>query len=189
LARPRSTAKNFGAKRELLSEAAILMEAAGLLLDRPQRWARRAYALDGRGTFVAVDDPRASRFCLAGALLRVEHDLSGTPCPIRTDERPDVDDLREPILSAEASPALRLALECLGVFAWRQIQWLGVRFVAAPNKRPLPTMLHRPLLLGLHPRARFAHCRAALVESEAALRWLAAGDARIATAISDEAIS
>ena len=78
-------AKKLDAKRKLLAEAAILTEAAGLLLDRPQRWARRAYALDGRGRSVAVDDVRASRFCLAGALLRVEHNLRGVPCPLRTD--------------------------------------------------------------------------------------------------------
>jgi hypothetical protein len=184
-------AKKLDAKRKLLAEAAILTEAAGLLLDRPQRWARRAYALDGRGRSVAVDDVRASRFCLAGALLRVEHNLRGVPCPLRTDERPDVDDLLEPILSPDASPALRLAFDVLGLFAGFQLQRLGVRFVAveASDERPLPTMLHRPLLLGLHPRARFAYCQAAFVASETALRWIAADDERIATAISDEAIS
>jgi hypothetical protein len=190
LARPRSTAKKLGAKRELLTDAATLTEAAGHLLDGPQRWARRAYALDGRGRSVAVDDPRASRFCLAGALLRAEHTLRGVPCLLRTDESPDVDDLLEPILSPEASPALRVALEFLGLFAGFQLQRLGVRFAATDaGERPLPAMLHRSLLLGLHPRARFAHCQAALVASETALRWIAADDGRIAIAISDEAIS
>jgi hypothetical protein len=183
---PKKTRIN--AKRTLIAEADALLLASSLILDSPHRWARRAYALDARGTSVAVDAPHAARFCLSGALLRAEHDLHRTPMPLRTDDAPDVDDLLEPLLPEGAAPRLHLALQALALASGWELQKLGIRFRLFPadSQEQIPTLLHRPLLLGLHPRSRFRHCDHALATALSILHWIAKDDERVDQAIRDQ---
>jgi hypothetical protein len=183
-------AARVAAKRQLIDEAAALLLAAIVLLDGPRRWSRRAYALDGRGRSVAVDDPRASRFCLAGALLRAEHLANATPMPIRTDPAPEVDDLLAPIVPPDAPTRLHLALNVLAVASGLELQKLGMRFrfLNLDADERVPTVLHRPLLLGLHPKARFVNCEQALEMALGIVAWIAKDDDRVDESIWDEAL-
>ena len=193
LARPRRKPKTarIKAKRQILDEASTLLLGASVILSSPQRFARRAFALNGRGRSVAVDDPSAARFCLAGALLRAEHDLHDTPMSLRTDEADDVDDLLRPVLPESAPPRLDLAMHLLAPAAGWELQKLGVRIcvVEADPEEKITTDLHRPLLLGLHPKAHFSHCKNAIAVALRMAIWLSEDEERIDRAIHDEALS
>lgn len=162
-------------KRLIVRDALELLTGAFMRLQRSQHWTGRAYALDGRGRSVRVDDPRAARFCLLGALLRAEHDQHGTAIPIRTSEDPEVDDLLEPVLPPGPSLRLLLACDVLGFAALTELEQLGITFVEqspeeAAEADPLAlTRRQLPLLLGLHQRARHRINLSALYRAAAAL--------------------
>lgn len=193
MTRPRRKPKKarITAKRQILDEASTLLLTASVILSGPQRFARRAFALNGRGRSVAVDDPSAARFCLAGALLRAEHDLHDAPMPLRTDEADDVDDLLRPVLPESAPLRLELAMHLLAPAAGWELQKLGLRicFVEADPEEKITTDLHRPLLLGLHPKARFSHCENAIAMALGMAIWLSKDDERVDRVIRDEALS
>lgn len=163
-------AKRLAAKRALVAEARALIEGVQELFASPARFARRAYALDSRGRSVAVDDRRAARFCLAGVLLRAEHDLHGTPIPMRTTETVDEDDIFLSPVPPEAPGRLVVALSALAMASGYLLQSHGVRFryVEAEEKARFATTLHRPILLSLHPRAGFCERRGARMSLRAA---------------------
>lgn len=181
--------RRIEAKRQLVGEAVELLEAAARLLDAPSHWSRKAYALSARGVSLRVDDPRAVRFCLAGALLRSEHLLHGTEIAICTDPRPEVDDLYGPVLPSECPRRLGLALEALSVAAERQLKKLGCPIVALEADesadRCLPTVLHTPLLLGIRRRARLADCQEAIKVARFYLGWMLIDESRLDKTISD----
>lgn len=170
-------------KRVLVRDALELLTGAFMQLQKPQRWTGRAYALDGRGRSVRVDDPRAVRFCLLGALLRAEYDQHGTPIPIRTSEDPHVDDLLEPVLPPGSPLRLVFACEVLSAASLHELERLGITFVEPPAEEsdaatmPPLTRRHLPLLLSLHRWARHRINRSALYRAAAALA-LILGDAK-----------
>jgi hypothetical protein len=192
VARPRRKPKTarIKAKRQILDEASTLLLGASVILSGPQRYARRAFALNGRGRSVAVDDPKAARFCLAGALLRAEHSLHGTPMPVRTNEADDVDDLLRPVLPHSAPLRLDLAMHLLAPAAGSELQTLGMQICLVDgDPSEMTTDLHRPLLLGLHPKAHFSHCENAIAVALGMAIWLGEDDERVDRAIRDEALA
>lgn len=179
------------AKRQLVAESIVLLGDARGILSTPQRFARRAYALDGRGRSVAVDSPIAARFCLAGAVLRAEHAEHSVPMPLRTSDLAEEDDLLRPPLPAGASSRLQVAMSTLAMAAGFRLAEFGARFKvvdASATSELHPTTLHRPMLLGLHPRARFVDCLWALDGAVMILDWIASEDERLDRTISAEAI-
>lgn len=174
------------ARRRLMQDALDLATAASKLLDKPQRWARRAYALDSRGRSVAVDDPSAVRFCVVGALLRAEHDRWGTAAPNRTAAAAEIDDLDEPILPPEAPLRLRAALEVLCYCAVSELAKLGIVVLreapseSAVAKPVIASRLHVPLLFGLHPSVHFERCQRLLLRTQVSLRVLLLDDDALA---------
>lgn len=181
-------------KRLLLAEAARLLLGAVALLDGPQRFSRRAYALDGRGASVRVDDPRAVRFCLVGALLRVEHLVSQRQMAIRTSEADDIEDLLRPVLPKGAPARLRLALEALSWASGRELEALSSQYEETSAKQarelaaPIPTVSHLPLLLGLHPRSGYQRCSAALWEAATVLVTVGLDEKRVDRLVTDKMI-
>lgn len=170
-------------KRLIVRDALELLTGAFMRLQKSQHWTGRAYALDGRGRSVRVDDPRAARFCLLGALLRAEHDQHGTATPIQTSEDPEVEDMLEPVLPPGSPLRLLLACDVLGFAALTELEQLGITFVeqsseeAAESDTLALAPRQLPLLLGLHRRARHRINLGALYRAAAALA-IALGDAR-----------
>ena len=54
-----------------MSAASVLSDALAII-SPPHRWAKQAIALDGRGNEVRPLDERAKRFCMVGAIQRVQ---------------------------------------------------------------------------------------------------------------------
>lgn len=52
--------------------AATALQSALSVIDRPNNWARGSVALDARGNEVKPLDDKAKRFCMIGALQRVQ---------------------------------------------------------------------------------------------------------------------
>lgn len=52
--------------------AATALQSALSLIGTPHSWAQKGVALDGRGNEVKPLDDRAKRFCMIGALQRVQ---------------------------------------------------------------------------------------------------------------------
>lgn len=179
-------------KRLLVQDALGLLTGAFMRLQKPQHWSGRAYALDGRGRPVRVDDPRAARFCLMGALLRAEHDQHGTAMPIQTSADPEVDDLLEPVLPPDAPARLILACDVLAAASFAELERLGVSFVertdaeVAAAGTPALTRRQLPLLLGLHRRARHRTNLRALYRAAAALAIALGYSKNIFDGIADE---
>lgn len=175
------------AKRELAGAASALLLRACVLLDKPARLSRKAYALNARGVSVSVDDPSAARFCLAGALLRAEHLMHGTPMPTRTDPGPNVNDLFQPILPTDAPRRVSLALQLLAVSAGFSLRELGARihYLNPEDDEIAPSALHRPLLLTSHPRARFRDCERALTTALGISAWISADESRLDASLLD----
>jgi hypothetical protein len=63
-------------KQDIKQEALALLERGHGLLVR-EGWARGAYARDRHRHPVNPTSPRAVRYCMAGALIRAEHELHG----------------------------------------------------------------------------------------------------------------
>jgi hypothetical protein len=179
------------AKRRVVWEATSLAYAAARLLDKPQRFVRRAYALDSRGRSVRVDDAHAVRFCLAGALLRAEHERHETEIPIRTSEVADEDDVLRPILPVDHAPRLRIALAALASVSRVELERLGITFVAVSSEEdePAPTELHLPLVLSLHRSGGYEGCRAVLETTALVLALLLRDDARVQKLVADSDIA
>lgn len=182
-------------KRRVAHEALQLVLAALAIVDVPQRFSRRAYALDSRGRNVRVDDQRAVRFCLAGSVLRAEHEQFGTEMPIATSEEVDRDDLFEPVLPPTAPLRMRVALQALALAARAELEELGMQFTVVAeddepkrDRRQLPSTLHAPLLLGLHPNGGHARCRAATSTAAVALGRLASDDEMLNQVLPDKAV-
>jgi hypothetical protein len=180
------------AKRGVVLEAAELAVAALQMIDKPQRFARRAYALDSQGRSVRVDDPQAARFCLAGALLRAEHDAFKTEIPLRSAESEASDDLLEPLLPPGCPLRLEVAMRILAHAARSQLEALGMSFreidSSSEEARRSPTWLHTPLLLSVHTRGGHRGCRRALVLTTFALGQIMRNDDILDRLLPDESV-
>ena len=55
-------------------DATILVRAAEIV---EKGWCQGATARDAKGVSVATDDPRATRWCLIGAIAKAEYELKG----------------------------------------------------------------------------------------------------------------
>src|SRR4029079_18190630 len=95
----------------------LVVEGAQELIRSPARWTRKVLARDARGNAVRPDDPRAARYCLSGAMLRVAHEQLGTE--LRYPKRR----LKAPL---KGDPRVVLAYEFVGVIAA-----LSLRFESA----------------------------------------------------------
>jgi hypothetical protein len=188
--KPRPKKTSLERKRTVALQAVGLCVVGLTLIERPQRFSRKAYALDTRGRSVQVDDPQAARFCLAGALLRAEHERYGTEIARRTAESTEKDDLLEPVLPDDAPLRLRVALTVLAHAAQARLGDLGTRYelVEPSEKTTRPTELHLPLLLGLHPKGGHRACQAALRTTALSLAALTHDDDLLDRVISDSAL-
>jgi hypothetical protein len=179
----------LAAKRLLAAESAGLLLLAAELLRTPQRFTRGAYARDGRGRYVQVDDPAAARFCLAGAVLCAEHRRYGTPIPIVTSTDNEVDDLLRPVLPEAAPARLQLALEILAWSAKAELVRLGRSYreiEADPEATErVATVLHYPLLLGLDRRAGYRLAYKALLSAVRVLATFVPDDAHLDLLVPD----
>jgi hypothetical protein len=124
-------------------KALVLLVDALALLESPRSWTRKGYALDGRGRQVAVDDPRARRFCTVGAVLRAEHERAAAPMPVATDPRPEIEDLYLPVAPG-APPHVSLAIRMLGFAVLERFRLT----VKQQGETPL-SLAHLPMLVGL----------------------------------------
>lgn len=149
-------------KPDKARHALVLLSSTLPLLERPHSWTRKGYALDSRGRQVRVDDPRATRFCLVGAVLRTEHDRTGDPMPVATDPGPQPDDLQLPV-APDAPPHLALALTMLAIASVQELRSAGL-LIRVPLDSRL-TLWHVPMLLGLQRRTGHAEARNALIHA------------------------
>lgn len=58
-------------RREIVSRARAVLRAAADLIEPEGAWCHGAYAKDRRGQTVPPDSPRAERYCMLGAIMRV----------------------------------------------------------------------------------------------------------------------
>lgn len=151
--------------------AVVLLSDALALLESPRSWTRKGYALDGRGRQVAVDDPRAQRFCTVGAVLRAEHERASTPMPVATDPRPEVEDLHLPVAPG-APPHVSLAIRMLGLAVLEDF-----RVTVKPQGGPPLSLAHLPMVVGLRRDAGHSTAIALLLRAIALAAELAIGDA------------
>ncbi|MBA3842072.1 MAG: hypothetical protein H0X39_05545 [Actinobacteria bacterium] len=179
-------------KRLLAFEALLLSWSAARLIRRSQRFTRKAYALDRHGRSVRVDDKGAVRFCLAGALLRAEHNQSGIEMAQCTVASVEVDDLLEPVSPAGSPLRLHLALQLLAVASQEQLGEFGVTYrgidPSAEQAKRIPTYLHLPLILGLHPKGKHRVCLATLTRVAVSLAVLARNDELLDRVIPDHVV-
>jgi hypothetical protein len=80
-----------GLSTNTLREALRLLKRAQLILGSAGQWCQHDWAVDAAGNAVSPSDATATRFCVAGAVMRAEHELHGTPFQVIAEE------LQEPI--------------------------------------------------------------------------------------------
>lgn len=109
---------------------AVQVATVGLkILRSSSRWTKHEWALDGRGSVVRVDDPRARRFCLVGVILRAEHDRYGEE--VRYQGAPG----RGEALVRTPSPRLALVLDHLALVVHDELVDAGLQIeVVSPKE-------------------------------------------------------